>query len=288
MTGTSTPCPEHGSKAVPVREQTTVQSRVDGPGHTLVEVAAPDIAARIEPGQFVSLPAPPGHGPPARWMFSPLGVRRTDGAAPVLRLVAQRTPGGALSRLEPGQRLDVIGPLGSPIALPQDARAVVVLGVGHAAATAVFLTDALRARGVTCTPRLFGTAPAAPVADTPWRLDGGAATPLAQEQLPAPGEWPGLVRRALDDGSADHAVVAGPLPLLHAAASVCRESGTSCTVLLEPFMACGTGICLTCAVPTAATDTTEPRHLRGCTDGPAFPAEDLDWECLLAGSGART
>ncbi|MFE3184260.1 hypothetical protein ACFXKR_25820 [Streptomyces violascens] len=285
MTGTSTPCREHASKAAPVREQTTVQSRIDGPGHTLVEVAAPDIAARIEPGQFVSLPAPPGHGPPARWMFSPLGVRRTGNAVPVLRLVAQRTPGGALSRLEPGQRLDVIGPLGSPIALPQDAHSVVVLGVGHTAATAVFLTDALRARGVTCTPRLFGTAPAA---DTPWRLDGGADVPLAQEQLPAPGEWPVLVRRMLDETAADHAVVAGPLPLLHAAASVCRESGTRCTVLLEPFMACGIGICLTCVVPTVATDTTEPHPLRGCTDGPAFPAEVLDWDRLLSGSGVRT
>ncbi|WP_159395092.1 iron-sulfur cluster-binding protein [Streptomyces sp. 2323.1] len=265
-----------------------MQSRVDGAGHTVVEVAAPDIASRIQPGQFVSLPAPPGIGPPARWMFSPLGVRRPHGAEPALRLVAQRSANGALSRLKPGDPLDAIGPLGSPVALAQDVSSVVVLGLGHGAATAVFLTETLRARGIACTPRLFTTGPAAPTTDTPWRLGDGTTEPLAQHRIHDAGDWPGLVRRTLDDAGADHAVVTGPLALLHAAADVCRQAAVGCTVLLEPFMACGIGLCLTCAVPLAATDTTGPRHVGGCTDGPAFPAEAVDWERLLAGSGVRT
>ncbi len=52
------------------------------------------------------------------------------------------------------------------------------------------------------------------------------------------------------------------------------------SVALTPPMACGTGLCWTCAVPMR-----DGPPARACVDGPVFEASRVDWDAL-AGSGA--
>ncbi len=49
-----------------------------------------------------------------------------------------------------------------------------------------------------------------------------------------------------------------------------------CQVSMESHMACGFGVCLGCVVPTAK-GTGYGRYVRVCTEGPVFPAEELQW-----------
>ncbi len=46
-------------------------------------------------------------------------------------------------------------------------------------------------------------------------------------------------------------------------------------VSLETFMACGTGLCMGCAVPSSSGS-----YLKVCQDGPVFEATSLDWTRL--------
>jgi dihydroorotate dehydrogenase electron transfer subunit len=108
----------------------------------------------------------------------------------------------------------------------------------------------------------------------PW-LEPHTHVAARAERTPGWGEWPKRVA-ALTDGAA-RVVIVAPTPLSHAAFQVCSERGVPCWVLVEPFMACGIGICLTCAVPLA----TENAYVRACVDGPVFPADRLAWEQLL-------
>jgi NAD(P)H-flavin reductase len=63
----------------------------------------------------------------------------------------------------------------------------------------------------------------------------------------------------------------GPEPMLKEAAAICEEAETPCYISMERRMACGTGACLGCTVKTAGGGR------RCCTDGPIFPAEEIDF-----------
>ncbi|MEW2289265.1 hypothetical protein [Streptomyces sp. NPDC047841] len=257
------------------RENGTVLLRTDHSHYTSVEVAAPHLADRIGPGQFVSVPAPHGFGPPGRWMFSAAAVRHDAGDTSALRLVARRGGNGlgALDHLRAGDTLPLIGPLGTPLHLPGADDTTVVIGVDHGASAALLTAEALHTDGRSTRLHLFAPEPVEETA-APW-LEPPPRVAARAEATPGPREWPRRVA-ALTDG-AGRAVIAAPTPLAHAAFQVCREREVPCWVLVEPFMACGIGVCLTCAVPLATEDT----YLRACVDGPVFPADRLAWERIL-------
>jgi dihydroorotate dehydrogenase electron transfer subunit len=258
----------------PAREDGAVLLRTDYARFTGVEVSAPRTAERIRPGQFVSVPAPYGIGPPGRWMLSPAAVRRDGGDASTLRLVARRGERGpgALDRLRPGDLIPLIGPLGSPLRLNATPGTTVV-GVGHGAATACLIASDLHADGRSCRVSLF-VPPPVEENSAPW-LEAAAPPGVQVESTPRQPEWADRIEELAAD--ADQFVVAAPATLAYAVSRICRDRAIPCQVLLEPFMACGVGLCLTCAVPLA--DGRAP--VRACVDGPFFPADDIDWRLLV-------
>lgn len=65
----------------------------------------------------------------------------------------------------------------------------------------------------------------------------------------------------------------GPVKMLHTLHEVCERYDLPLYVSLETRMACGTGFCLGCALPSS-----EGGYLRTCQDGPVFNAMALSWE----------
>ncbi|MET8563833.1 hypothetical protein ABZV75_25900 [Streptomyces flaveolus] len=259
----------------PVREDGTVLLRTDYPHHTAIEVAAPRISEQLGAGQFVSVPAPPGSGPPGRWMFSPAAVQRDAGNVSSLRLVARaanRRP-DVFGDLRPGDLLPLIGPLGLPLNLPSTDGTTVVVGVDHGAATAGVIARALRAAGRSCLVHVFVAAPVDEHA-APW-LDPNPDADLQVEATPQPHRWPGRLAQLV--APAAQFVIAAPTSVSRTAFEACRRRGTPCWVLMEPFMACGIGLCLTCAVPVARGGDS---YARACTDGPLFSGDTIAWQQL--------
>ena len=89
----------------------------------------------------------------------------------------------------------------------------------------------------------------------------GVVTDLIQQVVHA-SQWPCYL------------VCCGPEPMLAAAAQIARQCKLPCLVSLESPMACGIGICFSCAVkirqPSGGWD-----YRRSCVEGPVFPAEDV-------------
>ncbi len=71
--------------------------------------------------------------------------------------------------------------------------------------------------------------------------------------------------------------VCGPEPMLAAAALLAENYNLSCQVSMERMMACGIGLCQSCAVEVKTASTDTKYHLC-CKDGPVFNAKDVVWQ----------
>ena len=65
----------------------------------------------------------------------------------------------------------------------------------------------------------------------------------------------------------------GPDPMMKAAARIAHELGVEVWVCLEEQMACGAGVCRSCAVKAAGGDAMKTV----CKDGPVFRLDEIDY-----------
>jgi len=87
-----------------------------------------------------------------------------------------------------------------------------------------------------------------------------------------------LDEKALDEKSAINCRIAccGPEPMMEAVAQIAIARNVPCEVSLETPMACGIGICFSCVVKTKQPGG-DWDYKRTCVDGPVFEAEKIVW-----------
>lgn len=239
-----------------------------------ISLLAPDIAAVARPGQFVML-RPGGLLDPL--LRRPLSIHQTTAAGLVQVLFKVIGKGTALlAELQPGRRLDVVGPLGRGFPGRPRGR-VCLVGGGMGIAPLFFLARELQRQlppeEITL---LLGARTAGELrqlADE-FRLMG-LSPQLATDDgsLGHHGRVPELLDRHLD-GEGWEVYCCGPQPMMRAVAEHCAERGRDCLVSLETMMACGISACLGCAVPSAGG---EPPYLHVCKDGPVFKSTEIAW-----------
>ncbi len=89
----------------------------------------------------------------------------------------------------------------------------------------------------------------------------------------------GTVMNAIEDNHLKGDVIfsCGPMPMLRAIKEYAAENGMTAYLSLEERMACGVGACLGCVCKTKEVDHHSFVHnARVCTDGPVYPAEEVD------------
>ena len=64
--------------------------------------------------------------------------------------------------------------------------------------------------------------------------------------------------------------------MLRAVRELALEKNIPCQISLEEKMACGLGVCLGCAVKTAASHKETPEYWHVCKAGPVFQAKDVE------------
>ena len=72
----------------------------------------------------------------------------------------------------------------------------------------------------------------------------------------------------------------GPRPMLAKTASLSLKYQLPCQVSLESRMACGSGVCLGCAVKLKQQthhDQDQAKYGRVCLEGPVFDAKEIEW-----------
>ena len=85
-----------------------------------------------------------------------------------------------------------------------------------------------------------------------------------------------FLKKDIEDGKIDSIYACGPLPMLRAVRALALEKNIPCQISLEEKMACGLGVCLGCAVKTAASPKEAPEYWHVCKAGPVFQAKDVE------------
>jgi dihydroorotate dehydrogenase electron transfer subunit len=260
----TTPAPRAAQP--PVQRVVEVVGRRPANAYVELSLAAPEIAERAVPGQFVAFAI----GGPA----SALLLRRSiaisgtrDGVVTVV--VAPHGPGSTwLAGLQVGERVDVVGPLGRPFPMPEPGVPALLVGGGYGAAALVGLAARLRDGG-SAVAAVTGAASA----DRLCSVDelSAVAEPVAVTTDDGSAGRPGRVTVAVDELIADAGVVyaCGPMAMLRAVADAATAAGVPSYVAVEESMACGIGVCMTCVLPVVGEDG-RTRFARSCTEGPVF------------------
>ena len=256
-----------------------VAVRRAGAYHRLV-LLAPAIAGSVRPGHFVALAV----GGPATSMLlrRAFSVHRAEergrSGGTVEVVLAVHGPGTAwLAERRPGDRVDVIGPLGKPFALPREPVACVLVGGGYGAAPLASLAEGLRARGcavhtvlgAATADRLFGVLEAKRISDSlEVTTDDGSAgrNGIVSDVLPD------LLTRT----RSEVVYACGPMGMLAEVARIAAAHGAHSQCAVEETMACGIGVCMTCVLPVVGTDGVT-RMVRACVDGPVFRGDAVRW-----------
>jgi NAD(P)H-flavin reductase len=249
----------------PVQRVVEVSGRRPVGAYVELTLAAPEIAERTEPGQFVAFAV--GGPTSAHLLRRSIAIAGAgDGAVTVV--VAPHGPGSTwLAGLQVGDTVDVVGPLGRPYPMPTDGVPALLVGGGYGAAALVGLAARLRAAGSTVVAVC------------------GAASADRLSSVDELGEL-AVVVVTTDDGSAGRqgwvtdataevlgqvgvVYACGPMGMLRAVAEQATAAGLPSYVAVEESMACGVGVCMTCVLPVVGEDG-RTRFSRSCTEGPVF------------------
>jgi dihydroorotate dehydrogenase electron transfer subunit len=267
--------------AMQVRGEVLSNKRI-GAYHHLTFVA-PGMAELVKPGNFVAIAV--GGADSSMLLRRSFSIYASTsrgvygGTIEIIFAVAGRGTAW-MSRLNPHDPIDVVGPLGRPFALPKDSVNTLLVGGGYGSAPLFSLSEVLRARGcrvdivlgASTSDRLFG------------QLEGRRhAHSLTVTTDDGSTGVQGLVTDVLPELIARHNTdviyACGPMGMLKAVAAFGNENGivTQCSV--EESMACGVGVCMTCVLPVRGRDGAV-RMLRSCIEGPTFDGNAVLWDAI--------
>jgi dihydroorotate dehydrogenase electron transfer subunit len=198
--------------------------------------------------------------------------------------------------LSAGDRISVIGPLGRGFRIPDGKKTVLLVGGGMGTPPLQHLAQNLTARNNSVNIISLAGAKTAEGLPFEGRLDeisqnlGFCVPEFARYGIES------LV--ATDDGSAGyHGLVTdylvewleksdipfddiiicacGPELMLAAVAQIANEKNIDCQVSMERRMACGIGLCQSCAIECCVAGSNETVYKLCCQDGPVFNAREV-------------
>jgi dihydroorotate dehydrogenase electron transfer subunit len=254
--------------------------------YSVLALAAPEIAALAQPGQFVMVKTARGADPLLRRPFSIFEVLRDASGTPTgITLLNKRVGVGTrlLYDAEPGGHFACLGPLGRPFE-PVDPPAEAWMAAGGVGlAPFATLAEALLARK-TPTTLFYGARKAADLHYVGFFERLGVRVVLSTEDgsRGVRGFVTAPIASALSAATVDTRVqlyVCGPTPMMHAVARLAESHGRPCDVSLEQVMGCGLGGCYSCVVP-ARQPGGASHFVRSCLDGPVFDASRIVWDAL--------
>lgn len=262
-----------------------------GAQHVLV-LHAPGVAADAMPGNFVHVDCGP------EWLLRrPMSIMSADRERGLIELLFKTVGHGTrtLARLEPGDTLDLLGPIGNAFTDIPGHPLKLLLGGGVGIPPMIFYAEAEVARGRPAPWVISGSELPFPFEVGRARLDmpgapGTASHALGRleaggipNRLASLADLEGCFRGYVTDlaealistlPAGKRSKVAlyacGPTPMLAAVAALARRLELPCQVSLEEYMACGVGGCAGC---TVEVETDAGRAMkRVCVDGPVFDA----------------
>ena len=253
-----------------------VKKRVLNETVTLMEIQAPLVARKAQPGQFIIFRID------EEGERVPLTIADYDREKGTVTIIFQKV-GYTTEKLDTLQEgdalLDFVGPLGEPSHTEGVRRAAVIgggLGVAiaypqakalHQAGSQVDLIVGFRNQGLIILQEELTAA----CDDLTIRTDDGSnghkgfVTQALAEKLQAGTQY-------------DMVVAIGPMPMMKAVCDLTRPYGIKTIVSMNPIMIDGTGMCGGCRITVGG----ETKF--ACVDGPDFDGHQVDWDEAMARS----
>lgn len=200
-----------------------------------------------------------------------------------------------MSGLSKGDQINMIGPLGNGFSIPEGTKHALLVGGGIGTPPLMHLAEHLTYNYSQIKTVAFAGARC--IEDAPFTMQidnevGATVGEFARYDIET--------HIATDDGSIGHkgfitecvekwlgeneydaattmVYACGPEGMLAAVSKVAETNGVGCQVSMERTMACGIGLCQSCAV-TKKTADGEGEYKLCCKDGPVFDSREINFE----------
>lgn len=238
--------------------------------HVLIKLTDDKPLPEMLPGQFVEVRV---DNSPSTFLRRPISINNVDYDRNELWLLVAAVGDGTrqLQKLQKGDRLNCMLPLGNSFTMPTDsAQKVLLVGGGVGVAPLLYFGKRIKAIG----------------GEPTFLLGARSAKDVLEREL---FEQVGRVLITTEDGSegekgfvTNHSVLAqehfdristcGPKPMMMAVARYAFKNDIECEVSLENKMACGVGACLCCVEKTVEGNKCV------CKEGPVMNIKKLTWK----------
>ena len=238
--------------------------------HVLIKLTDDKPLPEMLPGQFVEVRV---DNTPSTFLRRPISINNVDYDRNELWLLVAAVGDGTrqLQKLQKGDRLNCVLPLGNSFTMPTDStQKVLLVGGGVGVAPLLYLGKRIKAMG----------------GEPTFLLGARSAKDVLEREL---FELVGRVLITTEDGSegekgfvTNHSVLAqehfdristcGPKPMMMAVARYAFKNDIECEVSLENKMACGVGACLCCVEKTVEGNKCV------CKEGPVMNIKKLTWQ----------
>jgi len=234
----------------------------------ILELTSGEKLPELKPGQFAQVKV---EGSPETFLRRPISIHDVDYAANSIKMLVQIAGKGTsrLSKLEKGEKLDIVYPLGNYFTIPERDKRILLAGGGCGVAPLLFLGRYMKSLGLK--PEiLLGFRDSERIIEYEEYESIGPVYLTTEDG--SRGESGYITGHSiLEQKHFDNIYCCGPEPMMKAVAGYCSRNGIDCEVSLEHLMACGFGVCLCCIVDTVRG------NLCTCTEGPVFNIKDLKW-----------
>ena len=238
--------------------------------HVLIKLTDDKPLPEMLPGQFVEVRV---DNSPSTFLRRPISINNVDYDRNELWLLVAAVGDGTrqLQKLQKGDRLNCMLPLGNSFTMPTDsAQKVLLVGGGVGVAPLLYFGKRIKAMG----------------GEPTFLLGARSAKDVLEREL---FEQVGRVFITTEDGSegekgfvTNHSVLAqehfdristcGPKPMMMAVARYAFKNDIECEVSLENKMACGVGACLCCVEKTVEGNKCV------CKEGTVMNIKKLTWQ----------
>ena len=229
------------------------------------------MAQYARPGQFLSLYT----GNAGKLLPRPISICEIDKETSRIRLVyrvtGKNTGTEAFSKMQPGDKIEALGPLGNGFPLEEaEGKIVFLIGGGIGIPPMLETAKQLNAQKTAVLgyrDELFLNEEFAKYADVYVATEDGSSGTK------------GNVLNAIQEKAleADVIFACGPTPMLRALKEYAAANHITCWISMEERMACGIGACLACVCKSKDIDAHSQVHnKRVCKDGPVFLSTEVE------------
>ena len=250
------------------------------PTVTMMDIYAPFVAAKAEPGQFIILRVDEDG---ERIPLTVAGYDRAEGSIKIIFQIVGATT-AKLNMKEEGEYIqDFVGPLGKKTAV-DGLKKVCIVGGGVGCAIALPVAQRLSELGCEVTSIIGFRSKDLLILENEFKAASSKLTVMTDDgSYGRQGNVCVPLKEMLEAGETfDEVITIGPLVMMKFVVDAVRPTGIPCTVSMNPIMIDGTGMCGGCRLSLIRDGKRVTEF--ACVDGPDFNGYEVDFDEAISRS----